>query len=87
MRTPLGEIDLIAARGDLIAFIEVKARDTLEGALEAISPRQRRRIYAAAEVWLAENPPLTPWNDMRFDVILVLPSGAIRHLENVDMST
>lgn len=47
-RTAAGEIDLVACRGEWIAFVEVKARRTLEEALGAIGPRQRRRIERAA---------------------------------------
>ena len=51
-----GEIDLIARRGDSIAFVEVKARADLEAAAIAISATKRRRIARAARVWLTRNP-------------------------------
>jgi putative endonuclease len=51
-----GEIDLIAKRGGVIAFVEVKARADLEAAAFAISATKRRRIARAARVWLARNP-------------------------------
>ena len=49
--TPAGEIDIVARRGTLIAFIEVKHRKERQGALEAISARQRRRIENAATIY------------------------------------
>src|SRR5579863_8834413 len=51
-RTPHGEIDLVARRRNLVAFVEVKARDTLDDAAYAVTPRQQARIIAAAQIWL-----------------------------------
>ncbi len=47
-----GEVDLIMRKGETTAFIEVKARATLDGAVESVSPRQARRISAAARSFL-----------------------------------
>jgi hypothetical protein len=55
----MGEIDLIARRGGTIAFVEVKARPTRDVALEAVSPRQARRMVGAARYWLSLQPPAT----------------------------
>ena len=52
-RTRLGEIDLIARRGDLVAIVEVKARPNLAAAMDAIGGMSERRIEAAADLWLA----------------------------------
>lgn len=78
-RTPAGEIDLVAARGDLTAFIEVKARPTLAEAAVALGPRQRARLLAAAEALLAEHPD---WGrgGVRFDVLLVDAAGRVRRI-------
>ncbi|HSI42670.1 MAG TPA: YraN family protein [Xanthobacteraceae bacterium] len=78
-RTPLGEIDLVVRRGGLVVFVEVKARARLALAAESLGPRQRRRIAAAAEVFLAARPELDGL-DARFDVVLVDPRGVPRHL-------
>jgi putative endonuclease len=78
-KTPVGEIDLIMRRGKLIAFIEVKARPTLDEAAFALLPRQRRRVVAAAEAWLAAHPEHAGY-DLRFDVVLVAPGKLPRHL-------
>jgi putative endonuclease len=86
-KTPVGEIDIVARRGRALVFVEVKARNTLDAAAEAVTPRQRRRIIAAAEAWLARNPD-DVMRDMRFDVVLVAPGRLPRHLEGAfDAST
>jgi Holliday junction resolvase-like predicted endonuclease len=60
-------------------FAEVKARASLAEAAESVDERQRRRIAAAAEVWLAANPDKTIF-DIRFDAILVAPGKIPRHI-------
>ena len=78
-RTPRGEIDLVARRGDLVVFIEVKARASLRFAAESILLRQRRRIVGAAEIYLARHAELAGL-DVRLDVVLVAPDGPPLHL-------
>jgi len=80
-RAPQGEIDLIAARGRVIAFVEVKARPSHDEALEAVTPRQAERIVAAAHAWLAGNGNGTE-RDCRFDIITVSPYLWPKHLAN-----
>jgi putative endonuclease len=77
-RSPVDEIDIVARRRHLLVFVEVKARATLEDA-ESVNQRQRRRIAAAAEVWLAANQD-TSISDCRFDAILVAPGKIPRHI-------
>ena len=79
--TPYGEIDLIARRGRVIAFVEVKARPSHDQALEAVTPRQARRIIAAAQAWLAGSAYDTEY-DCRFDIITVNPYLWPKHLPN-----
>src|SRR5437868_1086111 len=55
-RTPVGEIDIVARRRDVLVFVEVKARAKLDDAAEAVTDRGKRRITAAAEAWLASHP-------------------------------
>jgi putative endonuclease len=78
-KCPLGEIDIIAARRHTLIFVEVKARANLDAAAEAVTERQKQRIAAAAEVWLAANP-IPAICDMRFDAILVVPGKLPRHI-------
>jgi putative endonuclease len=80
-RVPVGEIDIVARRGGVVAAIEVKARDTMTAASEAIAPRQRRRVARAFEQFLAAHPQhggLT----LRFDVMLVARGRLPRHVSN-----
>ena len=78
-RSPLGEIDIVARRRHLLVFAEVKARASLAEAAESVDERQRRRIAAAAEIWLAANPDKAIF-DVRFDAILVAPGKIPRHI-------
>src|SRR6185369_10021513 len=55
-RSPVGEIDIVARRRKTLVFVEVKARERLDDAAEAVIARQQRRIIAAAEAWLATHP-------------------------------
>lgn len=66
--TGRAEIDIIARRKNIIAFIEVKCRPTLELGIAAITPAQRTRLRRAAETYIMQ----TNWHgDARFDVIVV----------------
>jgi putative endonuclease len=78
-RTGVGEVDIVARRGNVLVFVEVKARERLDDAAEAVTARQQRRIIAAAEAWLAENPDDMVRN-IRFDAILVAPRRWPRHI-------
>lgn len=80
-KTPFGEIDIVARRGRTLAFVEVKARDHADDAAEAVTERGKRRIIAAAELWLAHHPK-DAQTDIRFDVILVIPGRLPRHITN-----
>ncbi len=74
-----GEIDLIVARGDAIAFVEVKARASLEEALSSIQETKRRRISKAARVWLMRNPWAASGWTLRGDAVFVSPWRLPRH--------
>lgn len=80
-RSPLGEIDIVVRRGRLLVFVEVKARDTLDGAAWALTPQQQRRIIGGAEAWLAAHPDDAQCY-IRFDVMLVAPRRMPRHIAN-----
>jgi putative endonuclease len=78
-KSPLGEIDIVARRRSLLVFVEVKARERLDDAAWSVTERQRARIAAAAEVWLAEhNDPRI--RDIRFDAMLVAPGRIPVHI-------
>jgi putative endonuclease len=80
-KTPLGEIDLIVRKGKVIAFVEVKARKTLEDAAYSITDRQKKRIEGGARVFLGNNPNYGEYF-CRFDAILVVPMGLPTHITN-----
>jgi putative endonuclease len=78
-RTPYGEIDIVARRRNLVAFIEVKARATLDDAAYAVTPRQQARIINAAQAWLMAHPEHADF-EQRFDALLIAPRSLPRHL-------
>ena len=78
-RTPYGEIDLVVRRRNLVAFVEVKARASLDEAAYAVTPRQQQRIIDAAQGWLMAHPEHAQF-ELRFDVVLVAPKSLPRHL-------
>ena len=78
-RTRHGEIDLVAKRRNVVAFVEVKARATLDDAAYAVTPRQQRRIIDAAQGWLMAHPEHAEF-DLRFDAMLIAPRRLPRHL-------
>ena len=80
-RTKLGEIDLIARRGDLVLIVEVKARPTLGEAMEAVAYGSERRIEGAADLWLSRQPDYGRLS-VRFDLVAVLPRRWPVHVEN-----
>jgi len=80
VRTPAGEVDLIARRGNLVAFVEVKRRRTGAELDFAIDEYRLTRVAAAAE-YLGPRY-MQPGDDMRVDVILIAPGRALRHIEN-----
>lgn len=78
-----GEIDFVARRGDLVAFVEVKARRTVEEAAQALRPAQLQRLVAAALRWreLAGAEDC----DMRIDLAACDRGGRVAILPNVTM--
>ncbi len=80
-KTSVGEIDLIARRGRLLIAVEVKARKTLEQAMEAVTPGQQARITRTLEVFIAGRPDCASL-DIRFDAMLVLPRRWPVHLKD-----
>ncbi|WP_029624977.1 YraN family protein [Sphingomonas sp. PAMC 26605] len=80
VRTPAGEVDLIARKGTLVAFVEVKMRATAAELDFAIDERRLARVAAAAEFLMPSYAG--PGDDIRVDVILLAPGARPRHIEN-----
>ncbi|MEH3117331.1 MAG: YraN family protein [Methylorubrum populi] len=76
-----GEIDLIVRRGRTVAFVEVKARASLDSAATAIDARKRARMSRAVRAWLARHP-LPDDATLRADAVFVAPRRWPRHLPN-----
>ena len=74
-----GEIDLIARRGDLIVFVEVKARERLLDGMEAIGGAKQQRMARAARHWLASNGAPAGCS-FRADGVFVMPGRWPRHV-------
>ena len=78
-----GEIDIVARKGDVLVFVEVRSREDagLGTPEESVTPAKRRRVVAAARQYLSKVPP-SSWREARFDVIAFEGSGdapALRH--------
>lgn len=81
VRTPVGEVDLIARRGKTVAFVEVKARATQAEANISLDEYRLRRVAAAAEALL--HLYAGPDDIARIDAIFIVPGRLPRHLQNV----
>lgn len=81
VRTPLGEVDLVARRGRMVAFVEVKHRATAHELDHAIDHHRLRRVAAAAEALMPRF--VRTGEDARIDVILLAPRRLPRHLTHV----
>lgn len=81
VRTPVGEVDLVARRGRTVAFVEVKARSTPEEAGLALDEWRLRRVAAAAEA-LAHRYARAG-DDIRLDAIFIVPRRLPRHIANI----
>lgn len=80
VKTPRGEIDLIAKRGGVIAFVEVKWRKRREDLDHAIDAYRLQRVAAAVECVAHEYAQ--QGEDIRIDVILLAPGAMPRHIVN-----
>jgi putative endonuclease len=81
VRTPVGEVDLVARRGGIVAFVEVKARSSAEEAGFALDEWRLRRVAAAAEA-LAHRY-VRAGDDIRLDAIFIVPGRLPRHMANI----
>lgn len=82
LRTPQGEIDLLAKRGRILAVVEVKRRANIEQALDAIDFTQRQRLLQAGRNVAAHRPSLRHLA-LRIDLIALAPGSFPRHVRNI----
>ncbi|WP_417410701.1 YraN family protein [Hoeflea sp.] len=80
-KTAVGEIDLVARKGDLVAFVEVKARRDLASGVDAVSYPAQRRIAAAGELFISRQKDSTRLS-WRHDIVVVSPWRWPKHLED-----
>lgn len=80
-RVPGGEVDLIARRGRILAFVEVKQRSTAEAAAWALDEYRLRRVAVAA----ARLAPryARDGDDIRIDALFIVPRRLPRHLSDI----
>jgi putative endonuclease len=79
LQTPQGEIDLLVARGAVLAAVEVKIRASLEAALEAVGPAQRQRLRRALAL-VAARRNRRPDTRLRLDLLALAPGRFPRHI-------
>ena len=77
-RTAAGEVDIIARKGALAVFVEVKARRDLALAVDAVTPTAQRRIRAASDIWLSRQKDASVLSQ-RYDILAVMPGRWPRH--------
>ena len=76
-----GEVDLVARRGRMLAFVEVKQRATADAAALALDHHRLRRVAFAAEQLAPRYA--RPGDDVRIDAIFIVPRRLPLHLANV----
>lgn len=81
LRLRQGEIDLLAMRRGVLVAVEVKARTSLEAALEAVTPAQRQRIRRALRAFVARRPRYAT-AELRLDLLALAPGRFPRHIRD-----
>ncbi len=79
LRTPAGEVDVVAENNGVLAIVEVKSRPTLAQAASCLTARQKSRLLGACDIIMAEHPD---WgiNGVRIDVLVVNSAGVVRRI-------
>ncbi len=80
-RTKQGEVDIIARKGNLVAMVEVKARRSVEDAINAVNYPSQRRIAATGDIWLSNQSDFAQLS-IRYDIIAIVPGKWPHHIED-----
>lgn len=81
-KCPAGEVDIIARKGNMMVFIEVKARRTFADAAHALSTAQKKRIIRAATWYMSRQKKAGQETLYRFDMVLVSPWRWPSHIKD-----
>lgn len=77
-----GEIDLIVIKGKTLIFVEVKARQNLSDAFEAISEEKKKRLLSVTHYWLSKNIWSSDYT-LRMDAVFIAPWHIPQHIRNI----
>ncbi|HXH53308.1 MAG TPA: YraN family protein [Sphingomicrobium sp.] len=80
-RVPGGEVDIVARRGRTLAFVEVKARASIDSSEWSLDAWRLRRVAVAAERLAPRY--MRAGDDIRIDAMFIVPRRLPRHLPNV----
>ncbi len=83
VRTPYGELDLIASKKDILAFIEVKKRRNYEDGIASLRQRQKKRLIRAASSWKGRDGNRFSCYQPRFDLFVVTGRFWPCHLKGI----
>ncbi len=81
-KTKIGEVDIIARKRDVVAMVEVKARNSVGEAMDAVDRTTMRRIEAAGDIWLAKQRDFARLS-VRYDLVAILPRKWPMHVKRL----
>ncbi len=81
-KTKIGEVDIIARKRDVVAMVEVKARNSVGEAMDAVDRTTMRRIEAAGDIWLAKQRDFARLS-VRYDLVAILPRKLPVHVKRL----
>jgi len=76
-----GEIDIIAIKGEVLHFVEVKSGLDYESAIQNITPQKLNRLIKTGDIYTKKNSLNV---DYMYDAVVVTPKR-IWHIENITL--